>query len=318
MEENEKWHASVTTSNQFSVLDPEQNPNPQISHPPPSSPSPFDRLMKKPVPISCDELLLGDSVLCAIGEGPSPHSASAKNLSVPGLTVSHLLKWLSSLRPFPHIRRVTLHVGINSCIQNSPADSATWQRVVRETRRVFPHAVLKASSIIPPYGRHHASRSVRDSNLSLAQVCTREGVIFIDHTSSFQTKSGAPRKSLYRTSDPFHPSPSGTAVMRNNLHRIPRPLLPTPATNNRTTAQVRAVTKPTDRDGAQSTIKGRIEAYDGRRATVYKPQLEFDQDFPKLTDTKRTPAWGMPSPARPQDTRKVLETIFTTIQQALQ
>ncbi|KAL8604751.1 hypothetical protein ACOMHN_017710 [Nucella lapillus] len=105
MEENEKWHASVPTSNQFSVLDPEQNPNPQVSHPPPSSPSPFDRLMKKPIPISCDELLLGDSVLCAIGEGPSSHNASAKNLSVPGLTVSHLLKWLLSLRPFPHIRR---------------------------------------------------------------------------------------------------------------------------------------------------------------------------------------------------------------------
>ena len=181
----------------------------------PPQPSPFTTLMQRAIPQSCDTLLLGDSVLTAIDEKKiSTNREQVRNLSVPGLTVSQLCQWLTLQPPSPHIGRVTFHIGINSC-NVGPVPTGEWKKLIQTMRKVFPNAVLHASSIIPPLGRHPLKAAASQSTANLRRSCEEEGVVFIDNTPFFLAKSGAPRKAMYR--DKLHPSHQGCEFLVRNL-----------------------------------------------------------------------------------------------------
>ena len=87
-----------------------------------------------------------------------------------------------------------------------------WRALLKLLKSVFPNAVVQLSSLIPPQGEHPLRKTVAASNAALVNACHSEQVMLADHTDTFTTNSGAPRKALYR--DALHPSPKGTCVQR--------------------------------------------------------------------------------------------------------
>ncbi|KAK7454136.1 hypothetical protein BaRGS_00039589 [Batillaria attramentaria] len=88
-----------------------------------------------------------------------------------------------------------------------------------DTLRVFPKAILQASSIIPPRGRHYLSDAVHASNFNLQSACQRTGAHLVDNTPIFLTASGAPRQKLYSLikTDRIHPSNDGVRSLALNI-----------------------------------------------------------------------------------------------------
>lgn len=161
-------------------------------------------------------LLLGDSVIRGINMAKSSRSAEdiGQKVCIPGITGTDLIARLKKQSPSPQVQTVTFHVGVNTC-KHSPVDGNTWTDLVKECRRVFPHASLCASAILPAKGRSPLNANIRLSNDALNKVCGRLGVAFVSHDNIFTTDSGAPRLALYR--DVLHPSPKGTARIAENL-----------------------------------------------------------------------------------------------------
>nr|KAG5690659.1 hypothetical protein BaRGS_022158 [Batillaria attramentaria] len=83
------------------------------------------------------------------------------------------------------------------------------------TKKVFPRAIIRASSIIPAYGNHPDNKAIHPSNKHLKTACDKEKTLFIDNTPSFVTKRGAPKQAHYW--DTYHPSDEGTAKLAVNL-----------------------------------------------------------------------------------------------------
>jgi hypothetical protein len=314
-----------------------------ISPTPP--PTPLHSLTKS-IPAPCDELLIGDSIMCRVGEPSSSrgaHGALLKDLSVRGLKVEDVLQWLSSLSPAKHIRLVTMHVGITTCLETGTIDEATWQRVVKALRRAFPDAKLLASSIIPPFGRHHASTAVEQSNSNLSQACAREDVVFVNHTASFQTETGAPKKPMYKHMDRFHPSPAGVAAITRSIRHRFKPLLPTPLPRDHGNSQ-RLFNKPSQHSEEK---KRRISAVSPKTTTQreqhpwhakappalvvpsrqrtgngHQSLVRSEEDYPPLPQHNGITALGstkknIPGSSPTLDTRVLLQTLVEIIQQAL-
>nr|KAG5686149.1 hypothetical protein BaRGS_020009 [Batillaria attramentaria] len=86
---------------------------------------------------------------------------------------------------------------------------------MRLTKKVFPRAIIRASSIIPTYGNHPDNKAIHPSNKHLKTACDKEKTPFIDNTPSFVTKQGAPKQAHYW--DTYHPSDEGTAKLAVNL-----------------------------------------------------------------------------------------------------
>ena len=180
-------------------------------------PSPRHLMQQHRVPPDCNTLLLGDSIMRRVDEVKmSTRGARVRNLAVPGLTVADLCEWLSSLPPSPRIKCATFHVGINSC-REGPVSVASWHRLVTLHRRAFPQAVLQASSILPPFGQHPLTEAASRSTANLRQVCRAERVVYIDHTPSFLSPAGAPKRAMYRPGDRIHPSDKGARSVALNI-----------------------------------------------------------------------------------------------------
>ena len=180
-------------------------------------PSPRHLMQQHSVPPDCNTLLLGDSIMRRVDEVKmSNRGARVRNLAVSGLTVADLCEWLSSLPPSQHIKHATFHVGINSCGEG-PVSVASWRRLVSLHRRAFPQAVLQASSILPPFGQHPLTEAASRSTANLRQVCRAERVVYIDHTPSFLSPSGAPKRAMYRPGDRIHPSDKGARSVAMNI-----------------------------------------------------------------------------------------------------
>ena len=90
-----------------------------------------------------------------------------------------------------------------------------WRALLKLLKSVFPNAVVQLSSLIPPQGEHPLRKTVAASNAALVKACHSEQVMLADHTDTFTTNSGAPRKALYR--DALHPSPKGTVRLACNV-----------------------------------------------------------------------------------------------------
>ena len=129
--------------------------------------SPRLMMLQQSVPLDCNSLLLGDSIMRQVDETKmSTSGLQVRNLAVPGLTVGDLIDWLTSLSPSSHVQNVTFHVGINSC-REGPVSVATWRRLISVHRRAFPRAALQASSILPPFGQHPLKEAASRSTASL-------------------------------------------------------------------------------------------------------------------------------------------------------
>ena len=169
--------------------------------------TPREQLAECRVMPSTSHLLLGDSLLCPLRPDLMFPTTAHQKLAVPGLTVSDVVHWLRHVPRCREVRVVVVHVGINSCWENTLRES-DWRHLVRLLNTVFPSSHLILSAIVPPAGHHLLGKTVAVSNTALATVCSSERVVLVDHTDTFTTNTGAPRKALYR--DPLHASTKGT------------------------------------------------------------------------------------------------------------
>ena len=183
--------------------------------------SPRLMMLQQSVPLDYNSLLLGDSIMRRVDETKmSTSGLQVRNLAVPGLTVGDLIDWLTSLSPSPHVQNVTFHVGINSC-REGPVSVATWRRLISVHRRAFPRAALQASSILPPFGQHPLKEAASRSTASLRRACQLEQITLIDHTPSFLSPAGAPKRAMYRPGDRIHPSHMGVRALALNIRFAP-------------------------------------------------------------------------------------------------
>ena len=194
--------------------------------------SPLLMMPQQSVPLDCNSLLLGDSIMRRVDETKmSTNGLQVRNLAVPGLTVGALIDWLTSLSPSPHVQNVTFHVGINSC-REGPVSVNTWRRLISVHRRAFPQAALQASSILPPFGQHPLKEAASRSTASLRRACQMEQITYINQTPSFLSPAGAPKRAIYRPGDRIHPSHMGVRALNipfapasQNGRSPPRPQL---------------------------------------------------------------------------------------------
>ena len=150
------------------------------------------------------------------------HKAQQK-ISVSGLTVDDLLQWLQNVPKCRDIQLLVVHVGVNTCWVNTFTESM-WRALLKLLKSVFPNAVVQLSSLIPPQGEHPLRKTVAASNAALVKACHSEQVTHADHTDTFTTNSGAPRKALYR--DALHPSPKGTVRLACDVKYVGQPRPP--------------------------------------------------------------------------------------------
>ena len=168
------------------------------------------------IPRDCQMLMIGDSMLQGMTEHISTLDINMHLdiISVPGIRISHLCQWLTSLPPSPHIQEVTIVAGIDSC-QDGPISDSDWGKMILALKQAFPAANIKMSSLVPPFGRHILNEPASLSTRSLRYVCEKEEVSFINNTPSFLTKAGAPKKIMYVSR--LYPSKLGYKIMISNL-----------------------------------------------------------------------------------------------------
>ena len=183
--------------------------------------TPRERMAECRVSPGKTHVLIGDSVFGQIRpELMYPHKAQQK-ISISGLTVDDLLHWLQNVPKCRDVQLLVVHVGVNTVTESM------WGALLKLLKSVFPNAVVHLSSLIPPQGEHSLRKTVAASNAALVKACHSEQVMLADHTDTFTTNSGAPRKALYR--DALHPSPKGTVRLACNVKYMyvgqPRPPL---------------------------------------------------------------------------------------------
>ena len=165
--------------------------------------SPRQRLAELRVAPGVANVLIGDSVARPIKPG----------LLFPGgLAIDDVNHWLANIPRNREVRRVVIHIGVNTC-KFAVIMESMWRQLIRKLKHVFPEAAVLVSSIVPAMGR--LRKTVQVSSAALLAVCSREKVSVVDHTDAFTAQSGAPRKDLYR--DQVHPSDRG--VPRKDLYR---------------------------------------------------------------------------------------------------
>ena len=142
------------------------------------------------------------------------------------------------------VRVVVVHVGINSCWENTLRDS-DWRQLVRLLKSVFPSSQLILSSIVPPAFHHPLGKTIPVSNTALAAVCSSERVVLVYHTEIFTTNTGAPRKELY--SNPLHVGRKGIIMLAQNIgvHMKGHSIKLRPAVLNNNSQRVSGHTSPT-------------------------------------------------------------------------
>ena len=81
------------------------------------------------------------------------------------------------------------------------------RNLIRLPKSVFPNSQLTLSSISPPTGHHPLGKTVAVSNTASYAVCSCKSEVLVDHTDTFTTNTGTPRKALYIGSPYPHPHP---------------------------------------------------------------------------------------------------------------
>ena len=182
--------------------------------------TPLHRLSLCHVDINTTHLLLGDSVVSPLKTSLLFPQTAHQNISVAGLKVEDIHRWLISKSPNRNIKFIIMHVGVNTCKYTSVPESA-WTKVIQETKRAFPNATLKLSSIVPCTTVNSFRKTILLSNFALQSACKKGRAVFVDHTLSFITRDGVARSQLYM--DNMHPNRNGTAVMARNLREVKVP-----------------------------------------------------------------------------------------------
>ena len=162
------------------------------------------------IPRDCRVLLIGDSATHGLKDTDVP----AHIICVPGMTIKQLGQWLSASSPQAHIYHVTVHAGLDSC-HDIPISVDVWVSLSRALKRAFPNAIIQLSSMVPPVGNHPLRQAASTSTSNLSKACEAERVTFINNTPDFMTKSGAPKKVMYK--DRLHPSTRGCNILAHNL-----------------------------------------------------------------------------------------------------
>ena len=164
--------------------------------------TPRERMAEYRVSSGKTQALTGDSVFRQMKPELMYPDKAQQKISVSGLTVDDLLHWLQNVPKFRDVQLLVVHVGVNTCWMNTVTESM-WRALLKS---VFLNAVVQLSSLIPPQGEHPLRKTVAASNAALVKACHSEQVMLADHTDTFTTNSGSPRKALYR--DALHPSPT--------------------------------------------------------------------------------------------------------------
>ena len=185
--------------------------------------SPRQIISAHKIPHGVQSLIIGDSVMRDIDHNRVFHSNSSKRISIPGLALSDLLAWLNSHEVRPGVLEVIIHVGVNSCWRDAVSVNQ-WEALIKAARRVLPNAHITLSSIMPPPDRstklaHH----VKCANDNLFIACNIWRIWFVDHSTTFLTARGYPRRDLY-WGDQLHPNKKGSAVITGNLATAPSEL----------------------------------------------------------------------------------------------
>ena len=195
-------------------------PDAEASTPSLSQPQPSPSFPGKPEVPSCPEvtpaeelgtvvihqtttmLLIGDSVIRNIDLSKSlpTQQTTPQKVCVPGLSAEDLIKWVQSAEPTPAVQQATFLVGINSCIESSTeaVSESTWSDPIAACRRTFPHASLRASSILPARGRCSLNDIISPSNSNLAAACHRLKVLlnrqhsYVHHRKWYWSPSHTP------------------------------------------------------------------------------------------------------------------------------
>ena len=174
--------------------------------------SPRQRLAELRVAPGVTNVLIGDSVARPIKSDLVFPGGQSQNISVSGLAIDDVNHWLANIPRNREVRRVVIHIGVNTC-KFAVVTESMWRQLIRKLKHVFPEAAVLVSSIVPPMGR--LTKTAQVSNAALRAVCSREKGSVVDHTDAFTARSGAPRKDLYK--DQVHPSDSGTSRLVFNL-----------------------------------------------------------------------------------------------------
>ena len=96
-------------------------------------------------------VLIGDSVARPIKRDLVFSWGRSQNLSVSGQAIDDINHWLAKIRRNREVRRVVIHIGVNTCKFAVITDSILRQ-LIRKLKHVFPEAAVLVSSIVLPMG----------------------------------------------------------------------------------------------------------------------------------------------------------------------
>ena len=75
----------------------------------------------------------------------------SQDLSISGLEVDDVNHWLANSPRNREVRRVVIHIGVNTC-KFAVVTESMWRQFIRK-KHIFLEAVVLVSSIVPPMGR---------------------------------------------------------------------------------------------------------------------------------------------------------------------
>ena len=198
-----------------------------------NGPSPRQTLLTYSVIDDASAVVIGDSVLMNVSSERMARCPEeiVQVISVSGLKTPDLLVWLQQQPVCSHVQLVTIHIGVNDC-KSGEVTSYTWDQILDGCRHVFPLARVQLSSIIQARGRLPINENIEFSNGNLFRVCRRRNVTFVDNSAVFRSRTGAPKKSLYRATpgDYIHPSIRGVMALEANFLIAGQPSDPPEAT----------------------------------------------------------------------------------------
>ena len=158
-----------------------------------------------------ENIIIGDSLIRNLDEDQSDSKTFVVGVS--GLSIDDCQEWLHSTRHMNSIKKVIMHVGINSC-KSKAIVKTQWVNFLKMIIAIFPNSEIIYSAMIPARGRRQ--KLCNDSNFTLHEACNQLNITYIDHTVTFMPK-GQFRSSLYRRKDEIHLSSKGTALLSDKL-----------------------------------------------------------------------------------------------------
>ena len=121
------------------------------------------------VPISAPQanVLIDGSVARPIKPDLVFPGGQSQNISVSGLTIDDVNHWLANIPRNREVRRVVIHIGVNTC-KFALVTESMWRQLIRKLKHVFPEAAVLVSSIVPPMGRLRKTAQVSNAVLLLS------------------------------------------------------------------------------------------------------------------------------------------------------